>query len=64
VDFAKKGSILTHRREKMEANRMDHTTMIVGVLFWRPIKPFKKGYKWTITQKAKNSFPKRGPHDW
>jgi hypothetical protein len=59
-----KGSIRTHNREKMEARRIDHTMMIVGVRFCLPIKPLRKGYKCTITQNAKKSFPNRGPQDW
>uniref|UniRef100_A0A0A9F4W0 CESA5 n=1 Tax=Arundo donax TaxID=35708 RepID=A0A0A9F4W0_ARUDO len=42
---------------------MDQTMTIVGVLFCLPTKPLRNGYRWTITQNAKKSFPKRGPHD-
>nr|GMD25907.1 hypothetical protein MtrunA17_Chr4g0073721 [Ipomoea batatas] len=59
-----KGSILTHNNEKMEAKRTDHMTTMVGVLFCRPMSPLRNGYRWTMTQKAKNSFPNSGPHDW
>lgn len=50
-------------REKIEAIRTDHSTTIVGVLFCLPIKPLRKGYRWTITQKEKKSFPNNGPHE-
>lgn len=39
-------------------------TTIVGVRFCLPIRPLRNGQRWTITQKAKKSFPNRGPHDW
>ncbi|BAT00573.1 Os07g0208533 [Oryza sativa Japonica Group] len=58
------GSMRTHSNEKIEARRIAQTTTMVGVRFCRPIRPLRKGYKWTITQKAKKSLPKSGPHDW
>lgn len=61
--FARKGSMRTHNSEKIEARRMDHTMIMVGVRFCLPIKPLRKGYKCTITHKAKKSFPNSGPHD-
>lgn len=64
LTFAKNGSMRTHRSENMDARRIDHTITIVGVRFCRPINPFRKGYKCTITQNAKKSFPNKGPHDW
>lgn len=62
--FRMKGSILTQSRENMEARSTDHITTIVGVLFCLPIRPLRNGYRCKITQKAKKSFPKSGPHDW
>ena len=58
------GSMRTHSKEKMEARSIDQTMTIVGVRFCRPNKPLRKGYKWAMTQIAKNSLPKSGPHDW
>ena len=46
VTLVVNGSILTHKSEKMDARRMDHTTTMVGVLFWRPMRPLRKGYRW------------------
>jgi hypothetical protein len=43
VTLVVKGSTLTHNNEKMDARRIDHTTTMVGVRFWRPIKPLRKG---------------------
>ena len=43
LTLARKGSMRTHSREKMDAKRMDHTTTMVGVRFWRPMSPFRKG---------------------
>jgi len=63
VCLGKKGSILTQINEKIDARRIDHNTTMVGVLFCFPMRPLRKGYKWTMTQKAKNSFPNRGPHE-
>jgi hypothetical protein len=42
-DEAKKGSMCTHNKEKMEASNIDHTITIVGVRFCRPIKPLRNG---------------------
>ena len=61
--MGKKGSILTQTKEKIDARRIDHSTTMVGVLFCLPINPFRKGYKWTMTQNAKKSLPNSGPHD-
>jgi len=38
-------------------------TTRVGVLFCLPIRPLRKGYKWTITHKEKNSFPSSAPQE-
>ena len=37
------GLILTQTREKTEANSTDHRTTMVGVRFWRPIRPLRNG---------------------
>ncbi len=41
--LGKKGSMRTHNNEKMEASKIDHTIIIVGVRFCRPIKPLRNG---------------------
>ena len=61
--FITNGSIRTQSKEKIEARSTDQMTTIVGVRFCLPIRPLRNGYRWTITQKAKKSFPNRGPHD-
>lgn len=38
-----KGSIFTHKREKMDASRMDQTMTMVGVRFCFPMRPLRKG---------------------
>lgn len=39
----KNGSTFTHRSEKTDANKTDHRTTMVGVLFCLPMRPFKNG---------------------